>query len=1033
MVIVSLNSRFTVQTNYSNYKEAHTVKRKILAFLLCIVIILSSVFTNVFVTAADIEDGYYNEEFVIKDDMELYTTDTVNDNWKSNSSGVTLTLNDDPKYTYSENGKSLRCQYKNTANFSFYSVNPIYNEDENGEYLGFDSRLGFWIYTRYSIELSLTALEDEVYIKTSPVSLSAGSHFVYFDWTDFSGLNNRVYSSLSQLSFSITPLQSATGSVWIDQLGIEKLNCGSDIHSEGFYEVELNGEWSNKTESHLSLESVQNEMYYNNETNLAKNQTSLKINYSNITNTIKAKFSYNASLQIGNASMSAGAVSKNLYGKDTVFALWMRTDRPLTLEFVYSDKNLSDEDITSDKYTCDLRAGENLVKIPLEYIMQGKNPSYYWVYQPSFTISNTTYETVSGEIYIDAVGFYNGNTDNIFAEKISKIAEITPETADEINELVYYYKELSDNEKKNITNRTMYPYKRIVDKYKSIAPTVEFEDTLKDNSIYHDGTLTFDVKIDNKPKDYTLFKIGAVMHRKALIDNPHRLDIKTENAVFAETFVKAGSENYSQNIIFKCFDGATSIEIQKYLSTNYIVRPFVVYKSQTGHMNYVYGDVTEMMPNKVSNDRENIDRVYDNNDTTYWSPSSTEPTTVEFSLAEDVMFNTILFNEQGNNITDYIIEANQSGKWVQLYRQDEMGSRTAVLDKTFTAKDFRLTVTMSNALGGVSEISFKLEDGIENGKEFRNVGYYTASRVDWMKKNGFHELKDLTDIIIFDFGSFDKNGDFIWGSSKSPEYDEEYLVGLLEDVKKQFEGKDVRIWFCLENYNKATTSDPVELFTTEAVRQNLADFSVEICKKYGFYGVDIDYEFPWRSQINKDLAWENFDKFLQLAGQELRKEGLKLSAALHPAAIQLSKETAQYLDFVNVMAYDRMDDKGRHSSYARVDEAIEYFTNLGFQKSQLIIGIPFYCHPTTEIGSGLTYSLIIKRCQNAIKPWTNYAYTDTKTLYFNGPYMVRDKVFRCMQEEVGGVFGWVLGADIPEDDPRSLHLVVRDTIKRFSK
>lgn len=428
-----------------------------------------------------------------------------------------------------------------------------------------------------------------------------------------------------------------------------------------------------------------------------------------------------------------------------------------------------------------------------------------------------------------------------------------------------------------------------------------------------------------------------------------------------------------------------------------------------------------------------VEDMLDNDEKTYWSPFSTEPTTVTFSLKKSVKFNTIVLEEQGSNITDYIIEAKQSGKWVQVYRQDEMGSRIGVIDKTFTAKDFRLTVTMSDVTGGISEISFKYEDGFENGKEFRNVGYYTASRVDWMKKNGFHELKDLTDIIIFDFGSFDKNGNFIWGSSRGPQYDEAYLVTLLEEVKQQFEGREVRIWFCLENYNKATTNDTVELFATEKARQNLADFSVEICKKYGFYGVDIDYEFPWRSKIDKDLAWANFDKFLQLAGKELHKEGFKLSAALHPASIQLSKETAKYLDIVNVMAYDRLDNKGRHSSYALVDEAIRYFTDLGFKKSQLIMGIPFYCHPTTEISDGLTYSWIIRRWRNAIKPWTNSAYTDTQVMYFNGPYMVRDKVFRCMQEGVGGVFGWVLGADIPEDDPRSLHLAVRETIKRFSK
>jgi len=1012
------------------------MKKKIAAFLLCFAVVLSNLSVNRAVNAVVFDYGYCSEEFVIKDDMELYLTDAeLKNNWKSNSDSVSLSLESNTSRTYMNKGKSLKCSYDlrnaSTDRFNFYCANSIYNQDINGEYLGFGSRLGFWIYTEYGIDLYLTALEEGNLIRTSTVKVKAGGSFVYFDWTDFTNSKNSLYSTLSQLSFSVIPSRGL-GNLWIDHLGIEKMNCGSDTHSESFYEIQLSSSFTNNSTSYSSLSYVQDEIYYQGKTNVEPNQTSLKVEYSDITNTKKVNFYYNAALRIGKDSMVEGEISENLYGQDTVFAMWVRTQRPINLEFSYSDRNLSKQAIESNKYTCTLNAGENLVKIPLKSIMGDKNPMYYWVYTPKFSISNTDNTSVSGKVYIDAVGFYDGNTDNVFVEKINEINEISPETADEVNELIYYYKELSNKEKSNITPRTMYLYKKIVDKYNGFAPSVEFADTLKGSDIYSDGTLTFNVNIQNEQKEYSLFKIGAVMHRKALNEYPHRLDINTENAVFAEDFVKSGSENYSKNIIFKCFDGATATDIEGYLRTNYIIRPFVSYKTKTNEVFYVYGEVAEMTSNEVLAENENLIKAYDNDPETYWSPLSTEKTTVTFSLEKEIEFNTIVFEEHNNYITDYIVEANKAGEWIQLYRQDEMGSRTGVLDETFTAKDFRLTVTMSDVSGGISEISFKYEDGLGSENEFRNVGYYTASRVDWMKKNGFHELKDLTDLLIFDFGSFDKNGDFIWGSSKSPEYDEEYLVTLLEELKKQLGGRQVRIWFSLENYNKATTNDPVELFATEESRQKLADFSVEICKKYGFYGVDIDYEFPWRSKIDKDLAWANFDKFIQLAGKELHKEGFKFSAALHPAAVQLSKETAQYLDFVNVMAYDRMDDKGRHSSYAVVNEAIEYFTNLGFKKSQLIIGIPFYCHPTTEIGSGLTYSWIIKRWRNSINPWTNMAYTDTEVMYFNGPYMVRDKVFRCMEEEVGGVFGWVLGADIPENDPRSLHLIVRETIKRFS-
>lgn len=404
---------------------------------------------------------------------------------------------------------------------------------------------------------------------------------------------------------------------------------------------------------------------------------------------------------------------------------------------------------------------------------------------------------------------------------------------------------------------------------------------------------------------------------------------------------------------------------------------------------------------------------------------------MEFSLKEEKTFNTVSFIEHRSYITEYILEAEQSGKWVQIYRQDEMGERTGVLDKTFTAKKFRLTLTMSDERGGVAEIGFALEEGLVSSDSFSNVGYYTASRLEKIRENGYAELKGLTDVILFDFGSWDKNGNFLWGSMDA-EYDEEFLVEMLEETKQVLNGKPIRIWFSLQNYNKDTTDDTSELFATAEVRNRLADFAVNLCEKYGFYGIDIDYEYPHNSKTDPNAAWANYDKFLKTAADKLHAKGYKLSAAMAPSNVSLSKDTVKAIDRVNIMAYDLLDANGNFSSYALLSRSVTYFTDLGFEKSQLVMGLPYYTKTTTNQG-GQPWYWVINRWRNAVKPWVNSAYTNTYVYYFNGPYLIRDKVFYSMKQGLGGVFCWCMGCDIPQSDSRSLSLVTEETIKRFTK
>ncbi len=420
---------------------------------------------------------------------------------------------------------------------------------------------------------------------------------------------------------------------------------------------------------------------------------------------------------------------------------------------------------------------------------------------------------------------------------------------------------------------------------------------------------------------------------------------------------------------------------------------------------------------------------------TFWQIDSEEEVSFEFKSKEPLTFNAIKFTEYQGYLTDIKIELKQNEEYVQLCRLEEMGIRTSVLDKTYTGSDFRVTVSMSDITGGIREMEFTELSKVEGSDGFRKVGYFCASSMDSIRSCSYDKLGDYTDIILFDYGSWNEKGEFLWGSMYE-RVNEAQLAETLKEIKAQKGTEDLRIWFCLQNYDRANIKDTETLFKTAASREKLAQFAVDICKKYGFYGIDIDYEYPETTN-----AWQQYSTFLSYCADKLHSAGYKFSVALSPWGVtseKLKSDAVEKLDYVNVMAYDYLNaDGNRHSSYALADRSLKYFTDLGFKPRQLVLGIPFYrrtMDATQTSGGG--YNDCLNRWREGLKPWVNVATNKTWVYYFNGPDMVRDKVYFAMSNNMGGVFCWSLRNDIPNDNEYgapSLGQTIIDTVERFEK
>lgn len=166
-------------------------------------------------------------------------------------------------------------------------------------------------------------------------------------------------------------------------------------------------------------------------------------------------------------------------------------------------------------------------------------------------------------------------------------------------------------------------------------------------------------------------------------------------------------------------------------------------------------------------------------------------------------------------------------------------------------------------------------------------------------------------------------------------------------------------WSWSENFSDAVL--------TETSREKFAKSSLKIIEDYQLDGVDIDWEYPGLKGEDNVFRTEDKENFT-LMFAEIRKELDALSAQtgreyLLTTAVPCFDrffevtnmgEAAQYLDYVNLMAYDFFvsgEIAGHHSnlyhsqSYENelsAARAYDDYTKAGVPAEKLVLGIPFY-------------------------------------------------------------------------------------------
>ena len=126
-----------------------------------------------------------------------------------------------------------------------------------------------------------------------------------------------------------------------------------------------------------------------------------------------------------------------------------------------------------------------------------------------------------------------------------------------------------------------------------------------------------------------------------------------------------------------------------------------------------------------------------------------------------------------------------------------------------------------------------------------------------------------------------------------------------------------------------------------------------VVDEFGLDGIDIDWEYPTSNEAGISCSPDDTDNFTLLMRdlrQALGADKLLTIATIADAKFINFRECIDYLDFVNIMAYDVANPPLHHTTLHRsplsgritVEEAVEAHLSAGIPKEKLLLGMPLY-------------------------------------------------------------------------------------------
>lgn len=246
--------------------------------------------------------------------------------------------------------------------------------------------------------------------------------------------------------------------------------------------------------------------------------------------------------------------------------------------------------------------------------------------------------------------------------------------------------------------------------------------------------------------------------------------------------------------------------------------------------------------------------------------------------------------------------------------------------------------------------------------DFKVVCYFTNWA--WYRQNGGKYLPEDIDAhlcshIVYGFAVLNRETLTIQPHDSWADLDNHFYERVVT-----YRSKGIKVSVAIGGWNDSAGDKYARLVRSAAARSHFVRNVIDFMEKYGFEGLDLDWEYPvcWQVDCKKGSPdeKEGFKQLVIELSEAFKAKHWLLSSAVSPNKKVIDAgydvtQLSQYLDWIAVMTYDyhgQWDKKTGHVAPMydypggvenfNVNFSINYWLQRGAERKKLIMGMPMY-------------------------------------------------------------------------------------------